>query len=792
VPPTSPGPSVDLNADIGEDAGGGGGGAGKAVVSGAAGGDEVLLDLVTSVSVACGVHAGDPRTMRRTVEAAARRGVVVGAHPSYPDREGFGRRPMDIPPAQVTVEVRHQVEALDALARRCGTRVRYVKPHGALYHRMADDEECALAVSEALRQVGDLVLLAPAGSRTLGVVESTGVRIATEAFADRAYRPDGRLAPRGAAGSVLPRGGGPAGGRHRGGPPGACRGRDHDRPGCVVDLRPRRHAGSRPAGAARPRGARERRGDPAPLRDVSPRGAVRDVRPFGDGALVAEVASAADAHGLAGTVSDAGWHGVEDVVVGYRSVTVVTDPAAVDIAAMGDELARIPVATRDRGSRRRFEIPVAFDGPDLDDVTALTGMSRDAVVEQLLDSDLEVAFVGFLPGFAYLEGLPPALAAVPRRATPRSAVAAGSVGIGGGFAGVYPQASPGGWQLLGRTGFELFDPGAPPFAVLRPGDGIRFREARDPGAVVPRTRAPLRSVASRTALVEAPGLLSLVQDLGRLGVARLGVPRAGAADPFALRAANRLVGNEDGAAALEVTALGPRLRFGHAAHLAVVGRAEVHLDGRPVEVDTVVPVSPGQEVARGRTLDDLRCYLAVSGGFDVTPLFGSRSSDVLTASAPPAGPGGRWCAPVRDGDPTSCGWSRGPTDSAPASPTSSPGSSPTAPGRWRLRATAWGCAWWGTYPSTRRRRGSPHGGWSRGGAGPPRRPARGAAVRPRHRGRLPGRGHGGARRSRGPRAVPSRRHRALRACGPGRGGPGPCRRRAVSRRGGHGVVPAAL
>jgi UPF0271 protein len=153
--------------------------------------------------VAGGVHAGDPDTMRRTVEAAVRRGVVVGAHPSYPDRDGFGRRPMDLPPAQVTAEVRLQVEALDAVARRCGTRVRYVKPHGALYHRMADEEECALAVAEALRQVGDLVLLAPAGSPTLDVVESSGVRVATEAFADRAYRPDGGLAPRTVAGSVL-------------------------------------------------------------------------------------------------------------------------------------------------------------------------------------------------------------------------------------------------------------------------------------------------------------------------------------------------------------------------------------------------------------------------------------------------------------------------------------------------------------------------------------------------------------------------------------------------------------
>ena len=113
--------------------------------------DEALLDVVTSASVACGFHAGDAGTMRRTVEEAARRGVVVGAHPSYLDRAGFGRRPLDIAPAQVAAEVVYQVEALDAVARAAGTRVRYVKPHGALYHRMAVDEACARAVIDALR-----------------------------------------------------------------------------------------------------------------------------------------------------------------------------------------------------------------------------------------------------------------------------------------------------------------------------------------------------------------------------------------------------------------------------------------------------------------------------------------------------------------------------------------------------------------------------------------------------------------------------------------------------------------
>ncbi|HUY21457.1 MAG TPA: 5-oxoprolinase subunit PxpA [Acidimicrobiales bacterium] len=183
-------PSVDLNADVGEG-------------TGAGGDDHALLGLVTSASVACGFHAGDPSTMRRTVEEAARRGVVVGAHPSYPDRDGFGRRALDIAPARVAADVLYQVGALDALARAAGTRVRYVKPHGALYHRMADDEACARAVVEAVRDAGDLVLLAPAAPIPLHVARTLGVRVVTEAFADRAYLADARLAPRTTAGAVL-------------------------------------------------------------------------------------------------------------------------------------------------------------------------------------------------------------------------------------------------------------------------------------------------------------------------------------------------------------------------------------------------------------------------------------------------------------------------------------------------------------------------------------------------------------------------------------------------------------
>ena len=376
---------------------------------------------------------------------------------------------------------------------------------------------------------------------------------------------------------------------------------------------------------------------------------VRPVRPFGDGALVAELPSVGEAHALAAAVHDRSWDGVEDVVVGYRSVVVVVDPSVAELAAMAPELAAIPTLERALPPTRTVvEIPVAFDGPDLDEVAALANTSADAVIGQLLDTDLTVAFIGFLPGFAYLEGLPRALAAVARRSTPRTAVAPGSLAIGGGFAGIYPRASPGGWQLLGRTAFELFDPETAPFTALHSGDTVRLRvddsHPTGPGRAT-RTgsesasataRPALRSDARDTIEVMAPGLLSMVQDLGRIGVASLGVPRAGAADPYSARAANRLVGNEDGAGVLEVSALGPRLRFSGPAYVAVVGRAEASVDGRPIALDTVVPMARGQELAVGATHTDLRCYVAVAGGFDVAPLLGSRSSDVLTGLGPGA------------------------------------------------------------------------------------------------------------------------------------------------------------
>ena len=186
-------PSVDLNSDLGE---------GYGVWR--LGDDEAMLKVVTSANIACGFHAGDPLTLRRTVVAAAERGVRVGAQVSYPDLAGFGRRFIDIDPDELAAGVIYQIGALDGLARAAGSRVSYVKPHGALYNAIVRHEAQAAAVVGAVSDYDpDLPVVGLPGSLFLRLAAAAGLRTVAEAFADRGYRPDGSLVPRTAAGAML-------------------------------------------------------------------------------------------------------------------------------------------------------------------------------------------------------------------------------------------------------------------------------------------------------------------------------------------------------------------------------------------------------------------------------------------------------------------------------------------------------------------------------------------------------------------------------------------------------------
>ena len=178
--------AIDLNCDMGESFG-----------SWRMGNDAAIMDHVSSVNIACGFHAGDPGTMRRTIKLALDKGLAVGAHPSYPDLEGFGRREMMLSPEEIYDTVLYQVAASKGVCESLGGKLHHVKPHGALYNRAAKDKSAAAAIAKAVRSIDDkLILYGLSGSSLISQGSETGLNTASEAFADRTYMSDGSLTPR--------------------------------------------------------------------------------------------------------------------------------------------------------------------------------------------------------------------------------------------------------------------------------------------------------------------------------------------------------------------------------------------------------------------------------------------------------------------------------------------------------------------------------------------------------------------------------------------------------------------
>ncbi len=184
---------IDLNADVGESYG-----------AWTMGADALLMPSITSANVACGAHAGDPLTMARTVALALEHGVVIGAHPGYPDRDGFGRRELPMEPDELEASLVAQLGAFSAICRAQGAQLTHVKPHGALYHRAARDSDLAAIIAQAIALVsGELVLVGLVGSAMLEAGRAAGLTVASEAFADRTYEADGTLRSRRLPGALV-------------------------------------------------------------------------------------------------------------------------------------------------------------------------------------------------------------------------------------------------------------------------------------------------------------------------------------------------------------------------------------------------------------------------------------------------------------------------------------------------------------------------------------------------------------------------------------------------------------
>ena len=371
---------------------------------------------------------------------------------------------------------------------------------------------------------------------------------------------------------------------------------------------------------------------------------VSSVRAVGTRAVLAELAGVQGVLALQALLLEKPLPGQLDVLAAAETVLVTADSpvSARRIAARLLRLDLHPPAQRDG---ELVVIDTVYDGEDLAEVGELTGLGAEGVIAAHTGQVWTVAFAGFAPGFGYLVGEDQALE-VPRRSSPRTAVPAGSVALAGNYSAVYPRRSPGGWQLIGRTGAKMWDLDREQPALAAPGHRVRFRAVRDAVALAPEhsDRAPVPDVAAGLRVI-SPGLQSLVQDLGRFGHSGLGVSAAGALDRASLRRANRLVGNAASAAAIETVAAGLTVQAVGDQVLAVAGApSELSIESRGGDNSgpdrRTVPVAAPFALLNGEILrigvppSGFRSYLAVRGGVDTAPVLGSRSTDTMSGIGP--------------------------------------------------------------------------------------------------------------------------------------------------------------
>jgi len=338
--------------------------------------------------------------------------------------------------------------------------------------------------------------------------------------------------------------------------------------------------------------------------------------------------------------------GIAEIVPGARTLLIRTKVGVLADSEMAQAIvARQPgKASATKRTGEMVELPVTYDGDDLADVARHMGMTVAEVIAAHQAATWQVAFCGFAPGFAYMVGDDPRFR-LPRRPSPRTRIPAGSVALADQFCGVYPQASPGGWQLIGRTVVPMWDMTREPPALLRPGVRCRFvqREASVHPVAVPDEPPPSQGLR-----ILSTAFPILFQDEGRLGHAGQGVSASGALDLGSLRRANRAVGNASFASALEIT-LGPvRFRAEEKMVVALAGAALASVGGVTIPQGAAFALDAGDEVTIASPASGMRSYLALRGGYAVAKFLGSAASDTLAQIGPKAVTAGTVLAQARE------------------------------------------------------------------------------------------------------------------------------------------------
>ncbi len=391
----------------------------------------------------------------------------------------------------------------------------------------------------------------------------------------------------------------------------------------------------------------------------------RRILPAGERALLVEVGRLDEALALHAALAASVPPGVDELVPAARTVLVRFDPRRVAASSVWAWIDAADPEAAPTTSWREVTVEIVYDGPDLAETAALLGVGAGELAERHARTDWRVAFTGFAPGFAYLvgEGWP---FDVPRLDAPRVRVPAGAVGLAAGFTGAYPREAPGGWRLIGATAAPLFDPDAAEPVLLTPGTRVRFVGAPRAGAllcgsgspsefssgpIAPSTipAVPSAPVNTMNGSSSAPGPAlrvdaaghATVQDLGRPGLAHLGIARSGALDRGALRLANRLVGNAEDAAGIEIAPGGLAVTALRDVWAAVTGtwptltitRGDA-AGPRPVDAYRAHLLRAGDRLEIGWPAHGARSYLSLRGGVATPVVLASRATDTLAGIGP--------------------------------------------------------------------------------------------------------------------------------------------------------------
>ncbi|OON40142.1 allophanate hydrolase [Izhakiella australiensis] len=365
-------------------------------------------------------------------------------------------------------------------------------------------------------------------------------------------------------------------------------------------------------------------------------------------ALLVELATLEETLALLDALQQASLEAIDEIIPAARTLLIRFQPQKMSAQHLVNTLSGWPLSARQHRVGEKVDIPLRYDGEDLPQVAELLGIEVAEVIRRHSETEFSVAFTGFAPGFAYLSG--DSGLTVPRRASPRPRIPAGSVGLAGEFSGVYPKASPGGWQLIGSTRLAMWDLARATPALLQPGMRVRFHDESKRSFSLPAAFAA--KVAGQpdgdaTLKIVASGIQMLFQDEGRAGKAGQGVSTSGAVDRAALHSANRLVGNPGAAACLELLPGGVVIDILSDCLLALTGA------GCAITLTTAdqqrhrlsgwqpLALAAGDRLTLGAPQQGARCYLALRGGFVVTPVLDSCATDTLAQLGP---------APVVQGD----------------------------------------------------------------------------------------------------------------------------------------------